>query len=168
MEGVTDPAATRPRQVTFAGWMIVVGSAVVVFSAFERMSGLHTLETQEAVQDFLGQPPGDGLGLSVDQTLDVLRWLALVAGGVGTAACILGVYALRRSTTARLVLTVLAVPMLVAGMAVGGLVSSLVVAASLMLWVSPAREWFRGERRAVPAGVPAARRTRGSLSLIHI
>ena len=42
----------RPRQVTLAGWMIVVGSAVVVFSAFERVSGLRSIESQEAVADF--------------------------------------------------------------------------------------------------------------------
>lgn len=154
MRGVTDSASTRPRQVTLAGWMIVVGSAVVVFSAFERVAGLHSLETQEAVRDFLAEPPGDGLGLSVDEALGVIRGLSLVAGGCATAAAILGFYALRRSTGARLALTILAFPLLLAGLAVGGLVSSLVVAASVMLWVSPAREWFRGERPAAsrPAG----------------
>ena len=58
------PTLERPRQVTLAGWLIVVGSVLVVLSAFERMSGLHSLETQEAIADFLSQPPGDELGLS--------------------------------------------------------------------------------------------------------
>ncbi len=72
----------RPRQVTLAGWMIMVGSAVVVFSAFERVSGLRSIESQEAVADFLSEPPGDGLGLSVDQVLDLIQLLSLVAGGL--------------------------------------------------------------------------------------
>ena len=94
----------RPRQVTLAGWMIVVGSAVVVFSAFERVSGLRSIESQEAVADFLSEPPGDGLGLSVDQVLDLIQLLSLVAGACATAAAILGLWVLKGSKGARLAL----------------------------------------------------------------
>jgi hypothetical protein len=134
----------RPRQVTLAGWMIMVGSAVVVFSAFERVSGLRSIESQEAVADFISEPPGDGLGLSVDQALDLIQLLSLVAGACATAAAILGFWVLQGSEGARLALAILAVPLLVTGLATGGIVSSLVVAAAVMLWVQPARNWFEG------------------------
>jgi hypothetical protein len=144
--------------VTLAGWLIMVGSAVVVFSAFERVSGLRSLESQEAVADFLSEPPGEGLGLSVDQVLDLIRLLSLVAAACATAAAILGYWVLQRSKGARLGLTFLAPPLLLTGIATGGLVSSLVAAAAVMLWLQPARSWFEGrpppEAPAAPAATP--------------
>ena len=101
-------APVRPRQVTLAGWMIIAGSAVVVFSAFDRIAGLRSIESQEAVADFLADAPGKELGLSVDQALDLIQGLTLVAGACATAAAILGFWALRGSKQARLGLTVLA------------------------------------------------------------
>jgi hypothetical protein len=135
---------TRPRQVTLAGWVIVVGSVLVVFYAFERVSGLHSLETREAIEEFLSEPPGDGLGLSVNGARSILRVLSLVAGAAGAAAAILGYQALSRSRSARLALTGLAVPLLVGGLATAGFVASLVVASVAMLWLQPAKDWFNG------------------------
>jgi hypothetical protein len=146
----------RPRQVTLAGWMIMLGSAVVVFTAFERVSGLRSIESQEAVADFISEPPGDTLGLSVDQVLDLIQLLSLVAGACATAAAILGFWVLQGSKSARLALAILAVPLLVTGLATGGIVSSLVVAAAVMLWVQPARNWFEGRPPPTLPALPAA------------
>ena len=155
--GAVSPAALpRPRQVTLAGWLIMAGSAVVVFSAFERVSGLRSLESQEAVADFVSEPPGDGLGLSVDQMLELIRVLSLVAAACATAAAILGFWVLQRSKGARLGLTLLALPLLVTGLATGGLVSSLVAAAAVMLWLQPARSWFEGRPPPEPPVAPVA------------
>ena len=148
---VTTP--TRPRQVTLAGWMIVVGSAFVVFSAFDRVAGLRSIESQESVADFLSDSPGKDLGLSVDQALDLIQGITLVAGACATAAAILGIWVLRGSKQARVALAVLALPLLLTGLATGGLVSSLVAVAAVMLWVQPARNWFEGR----PAPEPVAR-----------
>jgi hypothetical protein len=147
-------AGQRPRQVTLAGWMIMLGSAVVVFSAFERVSGLRSIESQEAVADFLSEPPADELGLSVDQVLDLIQLFNLVAAACATAAAILGFYVLKQSKGARLALSVLALPLLISGLATGGIVSSLVAVAAVMLWVQPARNWFEG--RPPPAAAPVA------------
>jgi hypothetical protein len=147
----------RPRQVTLAGWLIVVGSVLVVLSAFERISGLHSLETQDAISDFLSRPPGDGLGLSLDGAQSLLRVLALVGGAAGAAAAILGYQVLARSRSARVALTVLALPLFVGGMAVSGFVAALVVVSVLMLWLQPAKDWFNGvapAARRAEAGVP--------------
>jgi hypothetical protein len=144
-------APQRPRQVTLAGWLIVVGSVLVVLSAFERMSALHSLETQEAISDFLSQPPGDGLGLSVDGAQSLLRVLSLVGGGAAAAAAILGYQVLSRSRSARVALTVLVLPLFVGGMAVFGFVAALVVVSVVMLWLQPAKDWFDGVTPAPPA-----------------
>lgn len=145
----------RPRQATVAAGLIMGGSLFVVLSVFERVSGLHSLETREAVQEFLGKPPGEGLGLSVQDVLDMLKVLSMVAGACATAAGILGFYVLQRSRGARLALSVLAVPLFLTGMAAGGFVSSVVAAAVVVLWMQPTRAWFDGkpppERPARPA-----------------
>ena len=146
------PTPERPRQVTFVGWMIMIGSAVVVFSAFERISGLHTIESQESVANFLSEPPGDGLGWTVDQGLELIRLLSLVAGACAAAAAILGFWVLKGSKQARLGLAVLAVPLLVTGLATGGFVSSLVAVSAVLLWLQPARNWFEGRPAPDPSG----------------
>ncbi|MCW2792818.1 MAG: hypothetical protein JWO76_1916 [Nocardioides sp.] len=154
---MTEPAAPpRPRQVTLAAWLIMLGSVFVVLSAFERVAGLQTLETQQSVERFLSEPPGDGLGLGVQGVLDLLRTLAMVAGGFAAAAAILGYHVLRRSRSARLALTILALPLFVTGLVAGGFMSSVVAAAAVMLWFQPARDWFDGiAREARPELAPA-------------
>ncbi len=137
----------RPRQVTLAAWLIMLGSVFVVLTVFERISGLKTLETQDSVQRFLSEPPGDGLGLGVQGVLDVLRLLAMVAGGCAAAAAILGYQVLQRSKSARVALSLLAAPLFVTGLVTGGFMSSVVVASAIMLWFQPSRDWFNGVTR---------------------
>ncbi len=149
-------APPRPRQVTLAAWLIMLGSVFVVATVFERIAGLHTLETQDAVRKFLAAPPGDGLGLGVEGVLTVLRVLAMVAGGCATAAAILGFQVLQRSRSARLGLSVLAVPLFLSGMTVGGFLSSVVAASAVMLWFQPSRDWFDGITREAAPSTPRA------------
>ena len=120
----------RPRQVTLVAWLTMVGSVIVVVLVFDRIAGLHTLETRQSVEKFLAEPPGSDLGVGVDGVLSVIRTLAMVAAGCATAAAILGYQVLRRSRSARLALTVLAVPLFFAGLVTGGFVSSLVAASA--------------------------------------
>lgn len=141
MESPSSPP--RPRQVTLAAWLIMAGSAMLVLMVFDRMSGLHTLETRESVQKFLAEPPGRDLGIGVEGALSIIRTVAMVAAGCATAAAILGYQVLRRSRSARVALTVLALPLFLSGMVTGGFLSSVVAAAALMLWLQPSRGWFR-------------------------
>jgi hypothetical protein len=142
--------------VTLAAWLIMVGSAIVVAMVFERIGGLHTMETRESVERFLAEPPGADLGIDVDGAITVLRVVSMVAAGCATAAGILGYQLLRRSRSARLALTLLAVPLFLTGMVTGGFVSSVVAASAVMLWLQPSRSWFEGGAPGVPAP-PAAR-----------
>ncbi|WP_372736805.1 hypothetical protein, partial [Nocardioides sp.] len=103
----------RPAQVTIAAWLVMAGSVVVVLTAFEQIAGLQSLETREAVEEFLSQAPGDGLGLGVQGALSALRVVTMVAAATATATALLGFQVLRRARVARLVLTVLALPLFV-------------------------------------------------------
>jgi len=136
--------------VTLAAWLIVGGSVLVVLSAFERMSGLYSLETQESISDFLSRSPGDQLGLSADGAQSLLRGLAMVAGAAAAAMAILGHRVLSRSRSARVGLTALAPALLVGGMAVFGFGTALVVVSVVMLWLQPAKDWFNGVTPAPP------------------
>lgn len=142
MGGVSTPEQTRPRQVTMAGWMVMLGSGFVVVNVFDRVSRLRSLQTREAIEEFLAEPPGAGMGLSVESVISLMQTVAMVAAACATAAAILGWYVLRRNRQARLALSIVAVPLFFSGMVAGGFLSSLVVAATAMLWLSPSREWF--------------------------
>lgn len=158
MGGVSDPNAGRPRQVTLAGWMLMAGSALAVLLVADRLSGLHSLESRQAVEQFLSREPGSGLGLDVDGALGLIRTAAMVTAGCATAAGILGYQVLRRSRSARLAVTVLAVPIFLTGMVTGGFVTSVIAASAAILWLQPARAWFDGttppERKPAPVPPP--------------
>jgi hypothetical protein len=156
MDGVSEPTPTRPRQVTLAAWLIMIGSVVVVATVFDSLAGLHTLETRQSVERFLSEPPGEDLGFDVQGVIALLRTLSMVAAGCATAAAILGYQVLRRSRSARLALSVLAVPLFLTGMVTGGFVSSVVAASALMLWLQPARDWFNGVSAPSRSAVAAA------------
>jgi hypothetical protein len=136
---------TRPRQTTFAGGMIIVGSVFLLLTVWESMTGLRGIESRDAVEDFLAESPGSETGLTVEGTLQLLRGVSTVAGVCAAVAAVLGVYALRGHRPARIGLSVLAVPLFVTGIAAGGFMSSIVAVAIALLWLSPSREWFRGE-----------------------
>lgn len=153
-------STNRPGQVTLAGWLIIIGSVFVIITAFETISGLHTVEVRESVQRALREPPANGLGIETETGLTVLRVLAMIAGGCAAAAAILGWHVLQRHRGARLALTVLAVPLLISGFAAGGFMSTIVAVAAIMLWTPPARDWFDGrqrERVAAVTGGPGGR-----------
>ncbi len=149
------PTPSRPRQVTWCGAVVMVGSVLVLVSAAQVVAGIGTLETRESVEDLLTQPPASGLGLGIETALEILRVSAMVAAASAAAAAILGWYVLQRSASARLGLSVLAVPLFVAGAATGGIVSAAVVAAIVSLWIQPARDWVAG-RDPAPRPNPAA------------
>jgi len=127
-----------------AGWVTILGSAAVVLTVFDLMANLRSLDTRERVQKAISEPPLDGMGIDTQQVLSVMHVLAMVAAGCATAAAILGWHVLRRNKQARLWLSVLAVPLFLAGLVTGGFLSSMVAVAVVMLWTRPARDWFDG------------------------
>lgn len=148
-------ALPRPRQVTVAGWLIMACSAAVILTVYDQIAGIHTLDTREAMEQTLSEPPFDGLGLSVGQVLGITRVLATIAGACAAATAVLGWHVLQRSRSSRVVLSVLAVPLFLTGLPSGAVLSAAVAAAVVLLWLQPARDWFDG--RWKPSAPQAAR-----------
>lgn len=147
-----DSTAPRPTQVTIAAWLVMAGSVFVVLTAFDQIAAMRSMETRETVEEFLSKPPGDSLGLGVQGMLSVMRVMTMVTAACATAAAILGFHVLRRSRSARLVLTMLAGPLFLAGTVVGGFLPAVIVGSIVMLWFQPARDWLDGKApRAVPS-----------------
>jgi hypothetical protein len=130
-----------------AAWSIMVGSVVIVLSGFETLSQLHSMEVREGIEDALSKAPAAGLGLDVGAVQQAIRIGSMVAAGCATAAAILGYQVLQRNRSARVALSILAVPLFVAGISTGGFFSSLVAVCVAMLWLHPARAWFNGTWR---------------------
>lgn len=158
MAGMSDSARPRPRQLTTALWLVVVGSAFQVLSVFDRMSALHSVDTRQEVEKVIGSGSGPGLGVSVDEAITVMRIGLTVSALCAAAAVVLGIFALQRHRGARVGLTVLALPILVTGLLTGGLVGALVTASIALTWTGPARDWFAGRpvrQRTAPRETPA-------------
>jgi len=136
--------APRPGQATFAAGLIIGGSFILVLTAWQRISTLHTLEVQEELQRVLSEPPFSGTGIGLETLKTTIRVMCMIAAGAATASTILGVQALRRSTGARLALTLLAPLVLIGGFATAGIFAPMVVAGVVMLWLRPTRDWFAG------------------------
>jgi len=142
-----EPAKTttvRPRHTTVAAGLIIGGSALAVVGVVDQLVGLHSLDTRQALEDFLRRPPGSDLGLDVSSARSALRTVLMVVAGCATAALVLGFGVLRRDHLSRLVLTVLAVPLFLGGMVTGGLWTSVAASASVFLWLGPSGDWFAG------------------------
>ena len=77
------------------------------------IADLRTLETRQAIERVpLRAARAAALGLDVDRRWPCCAIVSMVAAGCAAAAAILGFHVLRRNRSARLGLTVLAVPLL--------------------------------------------------------
>lgn len=151
---MSQPTEQRPPQVTLASGIVMFASVVVLLSAWDRVTTLGSLETQDAVRGFLADWPFDSLGLDVSTTTDLLRYASMVAAAGACATGILGWFVRKPDRSARLGLSLFAVPVFVTGLLAGGLAGSFVAAGAAMLWVAPAREWFATGRWTPPASAP--------------
>lgn len=135
--------------------MGVAGSALVVLSLFDAMQRLRSVEMRDAVDKFLAEPPGDGLGVSTGWVLDALHGLVLVNGALAAVAAVLAVYVFQRNHAARIGFTVAAGLLLLTSPVSGGVMAMIVGFAAVMLWSRPARDWFAG-REPAPAVAASA------------
>ncbi len=128
-----------------AGWVTILGSVLVILSVFAQIGSLDSLDTRRGIEELLANPPLHALDLEVTSVLDVVRLLATVTGALAAATAILGWQVMQRSRSARLALTVLAVPLFLLGFVTGGFATSLVAAAAVILWLQPSRAWVNGD-----------------------
>ncbi len=154
-DGTKAPA--RPRQVTVAGVTAAAACLLLVVSLFDSMATVRSADMRDRVATFLGTPPGDGLGLSADAVIDLLRTVVLVSGALAAAGVVLAIFALQRHRGARVGLGVAAVLMLFSATFVSGILPLVVAVAAAMLWGREARDWYDG-RQPRPAPQPSGPR----------
>lgn len=138
----------RPRQVTTAGALGLVGSVLLVFSLFDAVQRVRSVEMRSAVDDFLAEPPGNGLGVSTGWVLEALHGIVLLNGALAAVSAVLAVYVVQRHRGARIGFSVVAVLLLLTAPLSGGVMAMLVAFAATMLWGQPARDWFAGRTPA--------------------
>ena len=148
---MSQPTEQRPPQVTLASSIVMFASVIVLLTAWERVSALGSLETQDAIRAALAEGPFSSLGLDVQSATGLLRVVMMVAAASACATAILGWYVRKPDRSARLALSIFAVPVFLSGMTVGGLAGSFVAAGAAMLWLTPGREWFATGRWTPPA-----------------
>jgi hypothetical protein len=154
MGGMSEQKAPpRPRQVTMAGIMSVVGSLLLVISLFDTLGRLRTPETRESVAEFLATPPGSGLGIDVAQAVDLMRALALASGALAAMALVFAIFVLQRHVPARIGFTIVA-GLLLLTVPVAGLMPLLLAFAALLMWSQPARDWYAGRTPATERSAP--------------
>jgi hypothetical protein len=146
----TQPRTDRPGQVTVACAMVIAGSVFVVLMVWDRITALQSLATRDALRSFLADGSlGDGVTLAGLTT--AVRVLSLVAALCATTMGILGTEALKGSRTGRLMITLLAVPLVVCAIVTDAMLSSGlgvlaagIGAAVATLWFGPGRYFFAG------------------------
>jgi hypothetical protein len=147
----SDAPGPRPRQVTIGGMAVAVASAMLVVAVFDQMASLHSVDRREALTEALTTGSLKDLGISVADALSVMRVGLYVAALAAVVTGILGVFVLRRDPTARLVLTVAAVPVVLTAPFSGGILALVVGGATALLWSAPANDWFARRAPARPA-----------------
>jgi hypothetical protein len=144
----------RPRQVTMAVVIAVVGSLVLVIGLFDTLGRLRTPDMRDAVDEFLSEAPGSTLGIDTAQVIDMMRTLAFVSGALAAMCLVFAVYVMQRHRGARIGFTVVAA-LLVLTVPVAGLMPFFLAVAAFLLWLQPSRDWFVG-RAPAPAGAATA------------
>lgn len=133
----------RPRQVSVAGLMAVVGAVVGLGSAFSAITQLDSGPVRDEVDRLLDQPRFSSV--SVDTALTWMRVGITVSAVLCVVALVLGVFVLRGHRGSRIGLTVIgavtAAFLLLAGVP-GAFASAYVAIGVGLLWTRAARSWF--------------------------
>ena len=89
--------------------------------ALGQVAVLHSLDTREAVEEYLSSRPATSSGSTCRACSRCCGSCWTVTAVAAAAAAVLGWYALQRSQGARLALSVLAVPLFLTSFSFGGL-----------------------------------------------
>jgi hypothetical protein len=153
----------RPPQVTVACVVVLLGSVFAVLLMWDRIAGLHAMATRQALQSFLSRSKLHDDGVGVAGLTTTVKVLSMVCAACAVATGVQAWHASRRSRSARVALSILAVPLFVTGLVSDGIVGSAaatfwctaVAAAVMTMWLGPNRIWFGDAPPAPrPAGPP--------------
>jgi MFS family permease len=155
MAGMSETVPPRPRQITMAVAMSVVGSLLLVVSLFDTLGRLRTPDTRESIDELLAGLPGGAGKLETAQVVDALRALTFASGALAAMLLVFAVFVLQRHRGARIGFTVVAALLLVT-IPVAGLMPVLLAVAAGLIWSRPGRDWYAG-RTPAPARTPPPR-----------
>jgi hypothetical protein len=140
----TQPKLERPRQVTMAGWVGGVASAMTLASVFTVMPKLRSIGTRQAINEYLTTGAGRALGIDLDQALVLARIGLFVTAAAAAATLVFTVFVMRRDRQSRIALTVMALPILFCGVFVDPFLAGFILASIVLVWTRPASDWFAG------------------------
>lgn len=140
-----DPSV-RPSQVTLAGWAIAVASVLLVLAVFSTMGQLESVDMRERLSRAISSGWVKGLGISLGDATEIVRWSLYVSGVAAAASSILGVFVLQGHRGARIGVTVAAGLVLTASIAsvLTGFLALVLVVLAALLWSGPGGDWFAG------------------------
>lgn len=148
-------AAARPRQVTMAVSMSVVGSLLLVVSLFDTLGSLRTPEMRESIDETLARPPSNAFDVETAQVIEAMRVLVFISGALAAMLLVFAVFLLQRHKGARIGFTV-AAALLLLTIPVAGLMPVLLAVAAGLIWSRPARDWYAGRAPTPAPAAPAA------------
>lgn len=137
-------ASARPSQVSVAGWAVTVASLVLVLSAFDAHGSLNSLAVRADLTHLIRSGFLKGFGLSLHDALELKRWAIYISAVAAVATGILGVFALKRDRSARIGLSIAAVPVVLAAPFVDGFFGVVIGFGAAALWAPDARDWYAG------------------------
>ncbi|MGC4110365.1 MAG: hypothetical protein QM747_08085 [Nocardioides sp.] len=140
----------RPPQVAVASAIVMLGSVVVILLMWDRIAHLHDLDSRRSLQDFLDSSKLDDEGVSLHGLLTTVQVLSMVCAAGAVAMAVQGWQAFQGSRSARVALSVVAVPLFACGLVGDGIVGSAaatfwcttVAAGVATMWMGPNRVWF--------------------------
>ncbi|HET7277469.1 MAG TPA: hypothetical protein VFJ22_05270 [Dermatophilaceae bacterium] len=149
------PKLERPRQVTMAGWVGGVASAMMLASVFTLMPKLRSIGTRQAINEYLTSGAGRALGIDLDQALVLARIGLFVTAAAAAATLVFTVFVMRRDRQSRIALTVMALPIMVCGVFVDPFLAGFILASIVLVWTRPASDWFAGRTpQPLPQSAP--------------
>jgi hypothetical protein len=141
-------AASRPRDVVFAGVLTIMGSVLALAGIFSTQGELRSSSVRREIEGVLADERFSAFDISVESVLTMVETALMVASAASVAAIVLAVYVMRRHNPSRIALTLLggfaALLVLFSGLA-GVAIAVFVAYTVSLLWRQPVRLWFASE-----------------------
>ncbi len=137
--------ASRPPQVTIAGFLTLFGSVFALVGVFQGMSELYSASMSTFLRDVISRDELASYDLTLDLARRTVKYMLMVTSVLASASLVLGWFVLHRNKSSRLVLSVMGVLTVLLTLVAGPqlwVVALYVASAVSLLWSKPARAWF--------------------------
>ncbi len=149
--------ASRPPQVTVAGFLTLFGSVFALVGVFQGMSQLYSADMSAFLRDIIDRDDLARYDLTLDLARQTVKYILMVTSVFASASLVLGWFVLHRNKPSRLALSVMGALTVLLTLVAGPqlwVVAVYVASVVLLLWSKPARDWFTVAGDAGGPGVP--------------